>query len=254
MGTTSYSATRTGQRIQAMLRSNLNLASRQAASISRALNDVAGLGREIQAVPLNQLLAAIGLPGVPMPSLARARGCRLPDCDCPPSDLGDIRRVVDRPERVEMVARFRNRSEWKRDFAIEASAMVSHTGEPGGAVAVEPAHLSLEPGEIAVVKLVVDAGKHRPGVDYDATLRFRAKGCEDLTLGVTVHVETLDDMVPLVDLHCCCRPKQRPLRWYHHYYCDPPADARTPKATQAPITDGPQRPVEPARGPDKPVD
>ena len=32
--------------------------------------------------------------------------------------------------------------------------------------------------------------------------------------------------VPVIDLHCCCTPRARPLKWYHHYYCDPPLRQR----------------------------
>lgn len=240
MGTTHYSSTRTGQRMTAALRTNLQVAARQADSIGRAVGELAGLSREVRAVPLKELLGAVGLAGLPMPSLARARACRLPECHCPPSDLGNVRRVVDRPERVDIAVRLRNSSSRARTFEVQAGALVSHGGDVGGAAGVSPAAVTLDPGEVAVVKITVDASKHRAGVDYDGVVRIRAKGCEDMTLGVTVHVATAVESAPLVDLHCCCRPNVRPLRWYHHYYCDPPA-SRVPDTSEPP-PDQPPRP------------
>jgi hypothetical protein len=150
-----------------------------------------------------------------------------------------VRRVVDRNERVVVAVRLRNTTDRARDYVLDAGPMISHGGEAGGEAVVEPASVALDPGAVGVIRVLVDASKHRSGVDYETRLRIRSKGCDDLSLGIAVHVSAEVETAPLVDLHCCCTPKQRPLRWYHHYYCDPPAR----EAVDRPEASSPQRPV-----------
>jgi hypothetical protein len=123
--------------------------------------------------------------------------------------------------------------------------MQSATGESGGEVRIEPSELKLAPGESAVVRMMMDASKHEPGRDYETSVRIRSKGCDDLSLGLTVVVEVERESIPTVDLHCCCKPAGRRLRWYHHAYCQPPRAAVRPARPVADLSDRTQKPARP---------
>jgi hypothetical protein len=153
---------------------------------------------------------------------------------------------------VTAAVRLRNSGKSERSYRLDAAPLQSTAGEPGGHVGVEPAELKLGPGESAVVRLLADASKHARGVDYETTVHIRSKGCDDLTLGLTVLVEAEKDVVPTLDLHCCCTPPGRRLRWYHHSYCQPPrrmVQADPPKVDSAtrPKADAATRPKPPAK-------
>jgi len=228
MSTTSFSRSSVNRRLRTNLGGSLNAAVKQVQAIGRAAESIANEFGGLQAPSLRDALDSIGLRGLPLPSLARARACGTPECHCPSPDLGEVRKVVDRPEKVSVGFRFRNGSGARRTFDLQAGSITAETGEAGGAVAVSPNSLDLGPGEIGVVRVDVDASQHRRGVDYVGAVKVSAKSCEDMTLTVVVAVEPETDVLPIVDLHCCCHPKVRPLRWYHHYYCDPPPEDRQP--------------------------
>ena len=103
------------------------------------------------------------------------------------------------------------------------SNLAAETADGESKATVVPSTGELDAGEVAVVAVHVEAAEQRSGVTYEGVLRIRAESCDDLRLSISVLIEEPKDSVPLVDLHCCCHPKVRPLRWYHHYYCDPPA-------------------------------
>jgi hypothetical protein len=221
MGSTSFTSKSRTSPLADSLRNNLAVAARQADGLNRIATELGATAKEMQLPSLRELFDSIGLKGLPTPSLARARGCRLPECDCPSSDLGTIRRRVDRPDVVTATVRLRNSGTSERGYRLEAAPMQSTAGEAGGIVRIEPPELKLGPGESAVVRLMADASKHAQGVDYETSVRIRSKGCDDLVLGLTVVVELEKEVVPTIDLHCCCTPPGRRLRWYHHSYCQP---------------------------------
>jgi hypothetical protein len=223
MGSTRFDANARSRRGQANLRENLSVVFQQAKVLGRAAGEVAALSGQMRGGSMRDTLDSLGLGGLPMPSLARARACRGPDCcDCPPTDLGCIRRTLDRPEHAEVLVRLRNPTGRKRTYLLEMSNLDAETGDGESKAAVVPAAVDLDPGETAVVSVQVEAAEQQPGVDYEGVLRIRAENCDDLRLCICVRVDVPKDCAPLVDLHCCCHPKVRPLRWYHHYYCDPP--------------------------------
>lgn len=223
MGSTSFSTNARGRRGRANLRENLSVAFQQARVIGRAADELAALSGEMRGGSMRDALDSLGLGRLPMPSLARARACRGPDCcDCPPADLGCVRRTLDRSERAEVRVRLRNPTGRRRTYLLEMTNLAAESGDGESKAAVVPAAVELEPGEVAVVAVQVEAAEQRPGVDYEGVLRIRAENCDDLRLRICVLVDVSKDCAPLVDLHCCCHPKVRPLRWYHHYYCDLP--------------------------------
>lgn len=100
--------------------------------------------------------------------------------------------------------------------------MHSETGEAGGAVSFAPSSITLDPGEVGLVRAAVDAARHVEGRDYASRVELNAEHCETQTLTMMVTVRRPEEDAPVVDLTCCCHPRPRPLRWYHHNYCDPP--------------------------------
>lgn len=228
MSTTSFSRSSIGRVFRANLGGNVNAAVKQIQVIGRAAGAIANEISGLPTVSLRQTLDSLGLAALPLPSLARARACGTPECHCPSPDLGEVHKVIDRPERTEIGVRFRNNSGARRTFELKAGALIAETGEPGGDMTLSAPSLELDPGKIGVIRVQVDASKHRRGVDYVGAIKASSKDCEDMTLTIAVSVEPESDTLPIVDLHCCCHPKLRPLRWYHHYYCDPPQEQRPP--------------------------
>jgi hypothetical protein len=158
--------------------------------------------------------------------LANARTCNLPSCECPSPDLGEVRRVAERAEDLNFSVRFRNSSDKAQDFGLEAGTLQSEDGKDEGTMTLSTKSASLESGAAAVIQVAVEGRQFRPDVDYCGQIRINAKNCETMYLGVCVRIQKVAERVPTIDLHCCCDTKLRPLRWYHHYYCDPPRENR----------------------------
>lgn len=228
MSTTSFSRSSSSRRLRANASGRFDATMKQVQTIRRAAGAIVNELGGGPVLSLRDTLDSMGLRNLPMPSLARARACGLPECHCASPDLGEVRKVVDRPERVSLAVRFRNTSERRRTFELQPGALISEAGEPGGALEVAVPTLDLDPAEVGVVQVLVDASEHRRGVDYVGAIKVTSKDCEDMFLTVAVLVESEVETVPIVDLHCCCHPHVRPLRWYHHYYCDPPRADRNP--------------------------
>jgi hypothetical protein len=221
MSSTSFAAASLNRRMRRDIGISVDTALKQVQVIGRAIAEIVSSVGEIQPLSLRQTLDSLGLREVPLPSLALARACRVPDCRCPSPDLGEVRRLVDRPEQVTIGLRLRNTTRARRSFALHVGKIISDSGEAGGPMSLSAAFVDLDPGEIAPISVTIDATQHRRGLDYTGAVRVTSKDCEDMTLSVVVVVQPEVDVAPLVDLHCCCHPAARPLRWYHHYYCDP---------------------------------
>lgn len=237
MGSTIFSAGG-GQAAIANFAANLDAISRQA----RIIVDSAGeIGRSLNPggrPSLRQLLDSMGLSALPLPSLQNARTCAVPSCDCPPPDLGELRRLVDRPGPVQIAVRFRNTSKKQRIFDLSAGELVDAGGTVAGKMSLEPAQVTLEPGQTTALHITAELRDMQPGVDYSAAVRITAEHCETMYLGVVIRLQPEIERVPVIDLHCCCDPRLRPLKWYHHYYCDPAPNS--PRAS-APAPDADPR-------------
>jgi hypothetical protein len=189
-------------------------------AIGRATGRLVDAAGEAQGGALRQAMRAAGIRHLPRPSISNASACGLPRCDCPSPDLGEIRKFVDKPDQVRLALRVRNTGKKRRIFAMTAQPIVSQGGQAGGAITLTPASVDLDPGEVQTVQVQVDARQHKPGSDYRSIIHVASERCETMHLGVSVEVAA-EDEAPTIDLHCCCEPRPRPLRWYHHYYCDP---------------------------------
>lgn len=161
--------------------------------------------------------------GLPMPSLSRAQTCRMPDCGCDDAsgDLGTLRRELDRPEAATFTVTLRNRDCTARTYRIDGGPLSSGNPDNAPDISVDPASITLQPGERAQLRIAADASKFEYGTHATGQVVVRAEDCAPMYLTVAVSVVRPYDPIPTIDLHCDCQTGMRPQRWYHHYYCDP---------------------------------
>jgi hypothetical protein len=226
MANTSFSAFSGNRATLDNLSANIDAVTRQARVIANSVTEISRSMTPTAVPSMREFLDSIGLRGLPLPSLANARTCTLPSCDCPAPDLGEVRRVAERADDLNFSVRFRNTTDKARDFAFEAGELQAEDGKDGGSMTLSTKSVALESGATAVIQVAVGGRQFRPDVDYCGQIRINAKNCETMHLGVCVRIQTVVERVPTIDLHCCCEPRLRPLRWYHHYYCDPPRETR----------------------------
>jgi hypothetical protein len=162
--------------------------------------------------------------GLPMPKLSRAQTCRMPDCGCDDvsADLGTIRRELDRPEVATFTVTLRNRDCDARTYRIDGGKLSTGNPDQSPDIAVEPASITLQPGERAQLRIQADASKFAFGTHGNGQVTVMAEDCAPMYLTVGVSVMRPYEPIPTIDLHCDCKTGMRPQRWYHHYYCDPP--------------------------------
>jgi hypothetical protein len=226
MSSMSYSASTPNRATITNLAGNFDSIVKQARVIAGAMGEIGaslGGGKPLSA---RQMLDSIGLKDVPLPSLAKARSCGVPACHCPSPDLGEVRQVIERSEQTEFAVRLRNTTASKRTFQLSAGKLQAENGQGEGAMSLSDSEVALDPGQFKVVRIAVDASKFPAGINYIGAIQITATDCEVMYLGVVVLVQPQTEVIPVIDLHCCCHPKARPLRWYHHYYCDPAPEGR----------------------------
>jgi hypothetical protein len=204
-------------------------------SLVHNVREISALAAEIPSVALRAIAEGIGLDRLPRPSIARASACRIPQCQCPSADLGEIYKEADRPEVVQLSFRMRNNGQSHRTYALSAQPAVAALGGAGGPVLVTPASVALEPGEVATIVVTVDASAHEDGAEYTSAVAISADGAAARFMQVGVLIRRKPDYAPIIDMHHGCGP--RPLRWYHHFYCEPPKGRRV---------DGPATAASPA--------
>lgn len=182
---------------------------------------------ELQGAMLREVTASLRDLGVSGISLRHARSCSFPESVCCDPDLGVLARSAYQGELVRMPVSFRNTTGKRRSFAISvAGPFKDLQGRTAKPPTFAPASLDLDDGEAAQVVIVTPVGEDfAVGSEYSTRLLVRSEGCEDQYLTVTIRVA--GDAGPVIRLCCGCEPRLRPLRWYHHYYCDPPK--RDPK-------------------------
>jgi hypothetical protein len=170
--------------------------------------------------PRSAVARAVRQLRLPRPSVANASACGLPRCDCPSTDLGELRKVACEPGQVPIAFRVRNTTRARRTFSLTASPLACARTAQLGTVTLSPSYVDLAAGQTAVIMATVDSsGQHR-GETASAAVEIASEGCDNMSLMLAIEIER-EAEVPVVDLHCCCSARPRPLRWYHHYYCDP---------------------------------
>lgn len=215
MATTSYSKSGRSPILNTDAMGQLGRQVRVLAAAAGALSETLAETQRDQARDLFDRL------GLPMPSLARARSCKTPDCGCEDGKasggLGTLRQVLDRNEIAHFTVKLRNSDCEKRSYVLQADK-----SEDGPELVASPAAVTLEPGQSAIVQIHADASKLAHGQTLRQSLRVLADNCAPQILEVEVSVERPPEVVPTIDLTCCCDTGMRPQKWYHHYYCDPP--------------------------------
>jgi hypothetical protein len=226
MSSMSYSTSTPNRTALANLTGNLDAIVKQARVIAGAVGEIGASLGGAKPLSARQMLDSIGLKDVPLPSLAKARSCGVPACHCPSPDLGEVCKVLERAERTEFAVRVRNTTSNQRSFQLSAGKLQAENGQGEGVMSLSDSEIALEPGQFEVVRITVDASKFPTGIAYIGAIQITAKDCETMYLGIVVRVQPQTEVIPVIDLHCCCHPKARPLRWYHHYYCDPAPEGR----------------------------
>jgi hypothetical protein len=131
-----------------------------------------------------------------------------------------LRKVACEPGQVPLAFRVRNTSKERRTFSLTATPLACSRTAQLGTVALSPSHMDLAAGQTAVIMATVDARAQHRGETASAVVEIASEGCDTMSLMLAIDMEREAEM-PVVDLHCCCSARPRPLRWYHHYYCDP---------------------------------
>lgn len=215
MAITSYSKSGRGLALNTDAMGQLGRQVRVLAAAAGALSETLAETQRDQARDLFERL------GLPMPSLARARSCKTPDCGCEgghaSGGLGTLRQVLDRAEVAHFTVKLRNTDCEKRSYVLQ-----SDKSEGVPELMTNPSAVTLEPGQSAVVQIIADASKLGYGQTLRQSLRVQSDNCAPQILEVEVSVERPPEVVPTLDLTCCCDTGMRPQKWYHHYYCDPP--------------------------------
>jgi hypothetical protein len=186
------------------------------------LREVLSAAGELQGAVLREVAGTLRASGLPQPSLRYARSCDFPDYACCDPDLGTVHRDAQPGETIRMPLRFKNTTGKARAFTLElAGELKDSRGRTVKALQVTPERLELDDGETGLVLLQAVIGdEFAAGTTYRTRLRVKAEDCEPQHLTVSISVAL--DEGPVIGLCCGCDPKVRPLRWYHHYYCDPP--------------------------------
>ena len=155
--------------------------------------------------------------------LRSGRACDRPEAVCCDPHLGTVTRPARLGETVRLTAKLRNGTGKSRTFTIKADQPLRNSrGETAGAAKVEPASLTLAPGETRLITATVAVGDgFSTGFTYATDVTVETEGCDPQRLPIAVAVES-DVAAPLVVLCCGCEPPVRPLRYYHHFYCDKP--------------------------------
>lgn len=216
-GTQFYSATGASRLDQTR---NLTENVRSLASLARTFFESIG---DIQSAMVRDTVGALLPEGA---NIKLRRGvCSFPDASCADTRVGKLRRTAYVGEVVRMPVRFRNATSKTRRFVVAAKDPLRDSkGDDAATLRVAPEEFTLAPGEARLVDIAAPVdNKFAAGFEYATRVRIESDNCEDQFLSVCIYVAA-DDAGPTVDLKCPCKPPVRPLRWYHHYYCDPPQD------------------------------
>jgi hypothetical protein len=221
MGYTSY--TRSGAKGFTLNTDSLGQLGRQMRVIAAAAGAISETLAETQRDQTRDFFERLGLP---MPSLARARSCKTPECGCGcggagHGTLGTLRQVLDRPEVAEFTVKLHNSDCDKRSYHLS----VDRVGDNQPDLMVNPEQLTLDPCQSATVQVRANSGKLAYGDTLRGTIRIEAENCSPQFIDVEVSVERPPEVIPTIELSCCCQTGMRRQHWSDHYYCDPPRKA-----------------------------
>jgi hypothetical protein len=177
---------------------------------------------------------------------SRAFGCacEIPERECPPRCLCQLRWRAARGETAHGTVRVVNTGPDARTFRFEVDAFEGPSGPTAVVPVIAPTSASLEPGRSATVDISFPVDEHlEAGAVFAAEMRIvgRYVQCVCLTLEVTrrcpVHCDVEAGEIPT-----CIRAHQ----WYDHFQCEEPCFESAGTAGSVPGAAAPTaRPVEP---------
>ncbi|MGH7499351.1 MAG: hypothetical protein ACREL3_10925 [Gemmatimonadales bacterium] len=163
------------------------------------------------------------LPAAPLPSLRsilQPRGmCDIPETDCPPRCVCDIRWEATRGETLRCTIAVTNTSKVARTFQLSATPFMG--ADSKAAIALAPHTLQLAGGQSGVVAGTFTVPEEFPTGHYEAEILI--KGAYEQCVRVSLQV--------CREQHCTCRVFQgdppvriRAHRWYDHFQCEEPCE------------------------------
>lgn len=163
------------------------------------------------------------LPKVEIPSLP-GRCCEIPETECPPRCVCDIRWKACPGGAVQATIQVTNTGSAARNFTFTATPF-SGPGNPATAVQVAPPDASLVPGaSVTVTAALTVTAAFQPGGHY--TAEIRVNGAYEQCVRITLDIETPAAKDCACE-HCEVRAGDPPVRirahqWYEHFQCTEP--------------------------------
>ncbi|HHM05551.1 MAG TPA: hypothetical protein ENJ19_07385 [Gammaproteobacteria bacterium] len=222
MSGTQYYSARAGRGAQATRNLSDNMQ-----TLAAAARAFFGTATEIQSAVVNEFLGTFNIkPG----RRAFKGSCDFPEPCRPDTHVGRLVRSAYPGECVRIPVKFRNATGKPREFDFRAEQpLVNSRGEQARPLKLSRTTVRLLPEQSGMTVLSVDLDDaFRTGYEYATDIIIVSEGCEPQRLKIVINVQS-DDACPVIKLGCPCDPPLRPLRWYHHYYCDQPRAERTPQ-------------------------
>jgi hypothetical protein len=167
----------------------------------------------------------------PMPQLPSLRPrdmCEIPETECPPRCVCDVKWDASPDETMSLVIRVKNDSKSDRTFQLNATPFTGAGGSPG-TITMTPNSLTLPSRHAGISKATFKVLKVPEG-DYDAEIVI--KGAYEQCVRVRLRVnftKTCGEEECLCDVLQGEPPERiRAHRWYDHFQCVEKCDEATP--------------------------
>ncbi len=146
--------------------------------------------------------------------------CAIPETDCPPRCVCELRWEAQPHETVRGTLRVVNTGQQRRQFTFAATNLTSDGLDSGVAPSLAPSAADLAPQEAVTAQVSIPL---RQGFETGRTYRgeILVRGLYEQCVRVAVQVE------PEPRPHCEVRQGEIPVRvrahrWYHHFQCEEP--------------------------------
>jgi hypothetical protein len=202
---------------------------RPTASRQASLDEIATVGARLLTLSIENSLAMMRqastlfavLPDLRLPR-AQDACCEIPETDCPPRCVCEVRWQANPREATGMSVRVTNSSATARTYVLHATPFVGPDGSPG-LISLEPATLALAPGQVGLVKATFTVPDIPEGT-FDAEIVVR--GAYEQAVCVTLVVKC-EKTVGHRDEICDVVQGDPPVRirahhWYDHFQCTEP--------------------------------
>lgn len=146
--------------------------------------------------------------------------CKIPETECPPRCVCQLRWEAEQGQTVKGTIRLTNTGKDTRQFGLGAKTLSSPDGDTGVAPKLDKNHVTLAPGQEATIHVKIEVGEpfhaHRTYTS-EILIRGRYEQCVLVRL----------DVVPQQRPHCNVEHGEIPTRirahqWYDHFQCEEP--------------------------------